>query len=191
VQLGGSLVAMIQISNLLTVRCEYDLCLKRARLTKCRPFHSQFDYVMQPRQAGPPGPMQFGAFDMSAMGKALPGRPQYGGDPNVQWPQYGENPSVLSPASVYQMQHAAQYAGTGGQGPFPQQYHPGHSQMPMPQNGSPIGVSSHSYHSPIDMYGYGASGPQHFQMGARFTPPSFPMGGAVGPMFGMSMPHCW
>ncbi|KAK1071227.1 hypothetical protein LTR74_003608 [Friedmanniomyces endolithicus] len=153
------------------------------------PFHSQFDYVMQPRQAGPPGPMQFGGFDMSAMGKALPGRLQYGGDPNVQRPQYGESPNILSPASVYQMQHAAQYAGPGGQAPFPQQYHPGHSQMSMPQQGSPNGASPHSYHSPIDMYGYGASVPQHFQMGARFTPPSFPMGGAVGPMFGQFDRH--
>jgi len=125
---------------------------------------------------------------MSAMGKALPGRSQYGGDPNVQRPQYGEGPSVLSPASVYQMQHAAQYAGPGGQPSFSQQFHPEHSHMSMPQHASPNGVSSHSYHSPIDMYGYDASVPQHFQ---RFNPPSFPMGGAVGPMYGMSMPPCW
>ncbi|TKA75178.1 hypothetical protein B0A55_05180 [Friedmanniomyces simplex] len=153
--------------------------------TEHQPFHSQFDYVMHPQQTGLCGPVQYGApFDMSAMGKALPPRPQYGEGQNVQRHQYGESPNVLSPASVYQMQHAAQYAGQRGQPPFPQQYHPGHTQMPVMQRGPSMGVLPPPYHSPVDMYGYALSVPQHSPIGTRFSPPAFPMGGAVGPAFG-------
>ncbi|KAK5675741.1 hypothetical protein LTS10_011468 [Elasticomyces elasticus] len=140
---------------------------QRSRSTSA--FHSQFDNVKYSQRANPMGYGQYpGAFDMSAMGTALP-----------RQPQYDEGLNVFSPASVYQMQHAAQYASQRGHPQFPQHHHPGQMQIPGQSRGAVM--PPQAYHMPPDMFGYGM--PQHSPVDTRFMPPGYAYGE------GMKMGH--
>jgi hypothetical protein len=136
-------------------------------LTPRRAFHSQFDYLSQHPHPG--HVHQYGAthFDMSAMNNALP-------------PQRAQmDSSVLSPALVYQMQHAAQY----NNDPRHQQLDPtalrAQSRQFFPQQyqapRAPAQFPTQQQYPRMDMLNHGASAPQYSPLDSWFGTASVPL----------------
>jgi hypothetical protein len=172
----------------LSEAAKHSLATRLCPLTATRPFHSQFEYLSQPKPQTSAGVAQYAAhpFDMAGMAHSLPSFLPLRGYQQTQYEV--DAPNVFSPGSVYQMHHAAQFPAQGGPQhestnltahsmPFPgPQYQPEH----MPAHGAPRSPG-HALHAQMP-YGYGTNGPQFPAVDPRLSHPGFVMNTAMGEM---------
>ncbi|RMZ05601.1 hypothetical protein D0862_04910 [Hortaea werneckii] len=149
--------------------------------TQAQPhFQNQF-YSQDQRQSWGYGGGQQGGFDMRPVLQALP---QSGPLQAIHKGQYGsEGTNILSPASVYQMQHAAHYQPQPGmQQPYA---HSGYPPMQSPrQPGVP--PQPQGQYPRMDMYGYPMGTAQYPSFDPRLNAQPFAaMGGSISPELAM------
>lgn len=100
----------------------------------------------------------------------MPQRAQY--DPDAA--------SGFSPASVYQMHHAAQYApqqsSAQAQPAVAPQYHPVQMQPPMAHQHPGLTIQPQAHFPRMDMYAYGMGAHQYSPVDPRFAPQALPLG---------------
>ncbi|KAI7482368.1 hypothetical protein KC351_g5800 [Hortaea werneckii] len=143
------------------------------------PFHNQF-YGQDQRQSLAPGGGQHGGFDMRPMLHALPQPGSFQGMHRARYSNEGT--TILSPASVNQMQNAAHYQPPGMQQPYA---HSSYQPMQSPRQ-SGVPPQPQGQYPRMDMYGYPMGTAQYSSFDPRLNVQPFAaMGGPMNPELAM------